>query len=373
MPGLERFGLKATALEEWVPWGGIVRPNIMKQKDNSLFAVIKYQPYTIDLNKINSKDIILWPFRRGWVLWSEHQHNEDADTNDFLVICWNSFYSKTSSYIGNTLDKKVEKKLIVDYFAAKAAKILADLRKYTQADFLEYQELMNFLSFSLSQGMNHPQMPDIPLYMDALLTDDIDIRFHANGIDINNQHLYLVSMLTPDKVTNIYSRLVHVTFRHSRRLVCFNKKEAEIDLNRYTRSWFPSRKVLRQAAITDIVSNYNGYYMDCFQFLLNDNDNVSFRNYFRAQLETIGYSFIEESYSLKEVFWGSIPGLFLANTRPPITGFHYLTDFLTGGDVKEKIIKKNILEDAKNNLIQTPIKVTDYIHVNNFGSTDGEQ
>ena len=38
--------------------------------------------------------------------------------------------------------------------------------------------------------------------------------------------------------------------------------------------------------------------------------------------------YILESFNLKEVFWGSLPGLYLANNVPPLIGFQHLEELL---------------------------------------------
>ena len=47
--------------------------------------------------------------------------------------------------------------------------------------------MMDFLSFTLSMGEHRAIMPDVPLYMDALLSQDIDFDFRANDIFINGK------------------------------------------------------------------------------------------------------------------------------------------------------------------------------------------
>ena len=74
--------------------------------------------------------------------------------------------------------------------------------------------------------------------------------------------------------------------------------------------------------------------------------------------------FAFESYNLKEYFWGSIPGLFLANVRPPVTGFSYLAEFL-GGRVKAKPKNQHILEDATSRLVETTVDLSQYIDIGN--------
>lgn len=360
MPSLKQFGLSSTAVEEWLPWGGIVEPIIMKQKDGSMFCIIEYQPYTVDLNEEEENPVPRWSFRRGWVIWSERQHIRDEEAHEYLVLLWNPFYSQTQKNVQNALRPKISKEKTVSYFKKESSIILKDLQQVTEARFLEYQEIMDVLSFALSHGDDHQEMPEVPLYMDALLSGDIKFEFGANDIYINEKRLFLVSLFSPEPVDKLYDSLIHLNYRHTRRLLLFNDKEAVKDLTKYTRTWFPSRKVLRKAALEDLLGNYNGYYMETFQFLLDDDTYDKFKRFFQNQLDVLGYSYIFESYNIKECFWGSIPGLFLANTRPPVMGFAYLAEFLHGY-IKELEDHTDILEDAKANLIPTSVDISDYL------------
>ena len=78
---------------------------------------------------------------------------------------------------------------------------------------------------------------------------------------------------------------------------------------------------------------------------------------------TSGYrKYVLKQKVLKEIFWGSLPGLYWANTKPPQVGFRFLTEFLTGGKIIEKEEKRDLLEDAKKSLIPTTVDVAAYIH-----------
>ena len=131
---------------------------------------------------------------------------------------------------------------------------------------------------------------------------------------------------------------------------------------RYTQTWFSGRKVLKNVALDGILKRYNGYYMDAFIFLL-DEDTENFTQYMEHTLDDREMNYIPESYFLKEVFWGSIPGLYWANTKPPMVGFDLLSEFLTGANVIEVDLKRNILEEAENNLIPTTVNVDDYFSI----------
>ena len=361
MARLDRFGVNTTDVAEYIPWGGIIRPHIMKQKNHSLLSVIEYKKFSLDLNETKISDLTTWGFRRGWTIWAEHQHQADTEGRDFLCICWNPFLSGgAKGTIINAMIPKLPAEKDIAYFSKQVSKILEDLRQFTDARFLTYQDLMDMLSFTLSYGMNRQEMPEVPLFMDALLTNDIDFRFGENHVYVNKHKIYIVSVLTPEDMTDIYQLLTHVTFRHTRRLLMFSQKEAGKDMKRYTESWFSGRKVLKNVAMKGILKRYNGYYMDAFLFALDD-DMENFREYMEDKLNDFGFSYIPEKYFLKEIFWGSIPGMYWAYSKPPLVGFDYLTEFLTGGVVVEQTNNLDILEEAENNLIPTTVNVSEYL------------
>lgn len=334
MATLNKYGLSSTAFEEWVPWGGIVVPFIMREKDGSMFSVIRYQPYTIE----RGSEQIDYPFRRGWVLWHEHQHTASTETpSEYLVVCWNPFIVKSSSYVQNALHDKIQIRETIDGFEKEIKLFLSELQKYTEAELLEYQELMDFLSFTVSFGEDHAEMPDIPLYMDALLTQNIDFKFGTNDIYINDKRLLVISATTPPPVAEFYSTLDDLTFRHVQRIELFSNKEATKDLRKYTSKWFPNRKIIRELALAGILGKYNGYYSEVFLFLVDTDDYEAVKSRVIGLFEDAECSYILESYNLKEVFWGTLSGLYLANARPPLVGFESLAEFL-GATITEKIV-----------------------------------
>ena len=77
MASVSQFGLKSTDIEEWIPWGGIVHPNVVRQKDGSLFGIIQYEVYDDDIDE----RIDVHELRRGWSIWMEHQHDASTDTD----------------------------------------------------------------------------------------------------------------------------------------------------------------------------------------------------------------------------------------------------------------------------------------------------
>lgn len=173
----------------------------MQQKGGSCFSVIEYEPYS---KNYLTKELGLPKFKRGWAVWNERQHTLKGD-KDFLVIFWNPFETKKNPYIENTLGEKVEKEKFLSYFDSEVEKIYHEFSKVTQTKLLEYQALMDFLSFSLSMEESTVKMPEISLYMDALLSQDVKFKFTANDIYVNDKKIIAVTLSNIDTCAEFYS------------------------------------------------------------------------------------------------------------------------------------------------------------------------
>lgn len=321
---LKESAINNTAVDEWLPWGGITRPAVMEQKDHSYFSVISYLPWYKQVfpNNVNFPELC-----RGWGLWSERQHTLKGDTH-YIVLFWNPFTEKNKSYVENTLGEKIDKDKTKDYFEQESQKFTKMIRQVTVARLLTYQEIMDFLSFSLSMGDNHADMPEDSSCMDVLLSQDIKFRFDANDIYINDKRVLIVTLPGLTEPNMLFDKFSKIPFRYVRRLLMFNPDEAKKDLNKYAGHWCSGRKTMLKRIEQDIISSINGYYYNGFIFHVPRQEYENFRSYITAELTKMEIPFIIENYNLKDVWWGSIAGNYLANITPPLVGFSSVTDLL---------------------------------------------
>ena len=321
---LKEFEVNNTAIEEWLSWGGITKPSIMQQKDGSCFSVIEYKPY--ERNYLTKK-IEMPEFRRGWSMWNERQHNFDGD-RDFIVICWNPFETKINPCIENTLGEKIKKENFLEYFEEEVKKIYDEISKVTEAKLLEYQELMNFLTFTLTMEEKEVKMPEVPLYMDALLSQDVKFEFKANDIYINGKRIFILTLPDFPDVWEIFEKLKRFKYRYVRRILLFDEKESEVELKKYYEKWCPNRKIMLEEIEKGILGDFNGYCWNGFIILLEETEVEIFQGYIKEYLEGKEISYLIEKYNLKDVWWGSLAGIFLANINPPLTGFKSFEEFI---------------------------------------------
>ena len=309
---------------EWLPWGGIVRPAIVRNKDYSFFGVISYGRPLPEIPPLE--------LPKGWSLWSEEQHRQ-GETKFFLVVAWNPFWSTLGDESENALKgRRVPRRKAPDYFAEELARISELVRKADPAcRVLEYQEIVDFLSFSLSFGENHIEMPDIPLYLDVALTEGLDIDFEENDIFILGKTLVVLSLPSCPRgglLDEIRGAFIDIPYRYVRRTLSMSEREAETEMKEYTKGWCSSRGYMRRAVMDGVFLPMSGYYSEELIFSLpEDTYGVSIR-YVRQVMENLCVPYILESFNLKDVWWGSLAGCFRANIRPLITGFGSLGDFL---------------------------------------------
>lgn len=348
MSFLKEFEQKDMAVEEGLAWGGITLSYVMQQKGGSCFSVIEYEPY-----RKNSlmKTLELPSFRRGWAVWNERQHTLQGDKN-FLVVFWNPFETQDTPYIENTLGEKVEKENFLHYFGSEVEKICKEFSKVTRTKLLEYEELMDFLSFSLSMEESAVKMPEVPLYMDALLSQDLNFKFKANNIYINGKKIIVVTLSDWSGVWEIFEQVKSIPYRYVRRILFFDERESEIELKKYVGKWCGGRKTMLEEIEKNILSKVNGYSWNGFIFQIEEKNAEEFCFNLESYLKTQEMSYVFEKYNLKDVWWGSLAGIFLANIVPPITGFKSLEEFIlhveeSKDNLRENKFKEILSEMAK--------------------------
>ena len=344
---LKEFDVDNLAVEEWLPWGGITLPQVMQQKDGSCFCVIEYEPYE---KNCLTKKLELPNFCRGWALWNERQHTTAGDKN-FLVVCWNPFKTKINPNIENTPGETVRKENFLEYFGAEVEKIRKELSKVTRARLLEYQELMNFLTFELTMDAREVQMPEVPLYMDALLSQDVHFEFRANDIYINGKKLLVLTLPTLPNAWEIFEKVKNFPYRYVRRILLFDEQESELEMKKYAGQWCSRRKIMLAEIEKEILTKLNGYCWNGFIFRLDETEYETFCDDAEEYLTRQQIPFVIEHYNLKDVWWGSLAGIFLANITPPLVGFDSVEEFLLHKE-KVKLARqehrfKQILEDME--------------------------
>lgn len=309
---------------EWLPWGGIIRPTVVRNKDYSFFGVISYHGFSSPVPPVE--------LPKGWSIWVEEQH-KGTETTYFFVVCWNPFWNTLTNESENALNgKKIQRRKAPDYFAEELSRIAEILQKFdSSCRVLEYQEIVDFLAFSLSFGENYVKLPEIPLYLDVILTEGLDITFEDNDLTIFNKIVVVLSLPTcprGDLLDTIRREFTDIPYRYVRRILCMNTNEAENKMKVYTKGWCSRRGYMKRAIMDGIMLPMSGYYNEQILFSLAEDSSDESLHYVRDFMDKLYIPYILEKFNLKDVWWGSLAGCFRANIRPIITSFDTLSDFL---------------------------------------------
>lgn len=325
---LKEFEIDDSAVDEGLPWGGLTLPHVMQQKGGSFFSVIEYAPYE---RTALTKNLVLPEFRRGWAVWNECQYTPAGD-RDFIILFWNPFETKAEPFLENALGKNIDKGGALKYFGELAENLCSELSKNTAAKLLTYQDLLDVLSFTLTLNAPSVAMPEVPLYMDALLSQDVRFKFKANDIYINGRRVLIATLPTLKSPWRLFDRIKNFSYRYVRRILLFSRSEAELDLKKYDGKWCPHRKVMLEAIEKNVLSEVNSYYYSGVIFHLEESEYESARRYLAETLTAAGEPCVFEKFNLKDVWWGSLPGVYLANVTPPIVGFGSFEEFILTKD-----------------------------------------
>ncbi|MBO6293946.1 MAG: hypothetical protein J6N51_17065 [Selenomonas sp.] len=349
---LQEYNVDITRFEEWIPWGGLTLPFAIENKDGSFVAIMEYEPYPYD-----APALPLPEFPRGWAIWVERQHFA-RESKDYIVFSWNPFKLNTGR-VKNTLGKPIKSQDCRRYFGKELKRLEEQIGKITKVRLLEYQELLDFLSFTLSFKPHTAEMPEIPMYLDVLMSQDLDLRFGDNDIGIGEEKFIVCSLLGMPELEKLFKGFNSVSYRHVRRMLCVNKIQADKLTKKYINGWCANRRYVKKGLMEGLTEgSFCGCYSEYFIFLFDDDNYKNFSEFMVKLLEKMQVCFRIESFRFKDIWWGSLPGIFRADVQYPIVYFQNL------GELLQKSTKEEIVvEEADPNAIT----VLRHLQGRNFG------
>lgn len=312
----KEYRLDNRSVADWLPWEGITHPCVVTNKDDSIFSVLSFRP-------LSGHSVRLPEVKNGWSIWCETQHWEEREQH-FLCVCWNPFFRLNGSIRNALREGTVYLRDMEGEFCSVMEGLCQSFPVESECRLLEYQELVDFMEFSLSMGGHIVEMPDTPVDLDALLSQDAGLRFRDNDIfrDDSRYFVYSLPGIVGDdgSLSSLLSSLSDFSWRDVRRMLLFGEPEAKKELARYTSRWCPGRKSILDKITEGLLSEMNGYFSHsvivCVPKARLREMEGFIDHLFRAAL----IPFIREEFNARDVWWGSLPGLFRANIRPPVVG-----------------------------------------------------
>lgn len=384
-------------LSDLLPWAALVGPGVILNKDGSFQKTLKFRGPDLDsateteLVSVSSRfNNVFKRLGSGWAIFGEarrelslmypqsdfpdqvsflideerrtsFEQNDHFESSYYLTLVYlppSDISNKLSAYfIENSSKAGVDYKSQLKLFGVEVERLLAllqgvlpEIRPLSDAETLTY--LHSTISFK-----SHPvRVPEIPMYLDAVLADTPLI----GGLEprLGNTRFTAISVLgfpgtsTPG-ILDTLNRLA-IEYRWMNRFLPLNKEEANKELTQYKRKWFSKRKGIvtllkelisgAESVMVDSDAENKAYDADAALQELAD-DEVSYGYYTatvivwaddQVRLDTktrgvekvinsLGFTTITESMNAVEAWLGAIPGHCRANVRRPILNTMNLT------------------------------------------------
>ena len=338
VPSWKEYNLENKAVWDWIVWEALTHESVLRNKDDSVFGVIRYTPFAEDEE---GDKIALPAFSQGWVMNIEEQHGEAGEAC-FLTLTWNPFLNLKGDKVENTLGESaaISLEAMEQHMYAVLDLLASRFPPQAQARILKYQEIIDYLAFSLTHGRLHVEMPSVPVDLDAALTADFHADFSQNLITYGEETFLVLTLpaflgAREETLRRIIEEMKHsaIPCRHVQRVLFFSEKEAEKEMARRDRMglWCKSRKYIKELIQAPLRGAFYGYYNNTLVALVKTKDYGKAVSYLRQLFYETQEFYVIENFNAKQRWWGTIPAHFRAGIVPPICAFQKLEDLLRAG------------------------------------------
>jgi len=394
MFSLAEYRRKAQSLADFLPWAALIAPGVVLNKDGSFQRTARFRGPDLDsatpaelVGAANRLNNALRRLGSGWAMFVEASRNQaqayphstfpdpvsalvDAErraqfeetgshfesayylTFVFLPPAEETARAEAWLYEGRTREAAVDAREIVKSFVDRTDRVLALTEGFVpEAAWLSDAETLTYLHACISTKRHHVRVPDIPMYLDAIVADQPLVGGLAPRL--SSSHLRILTIIGFPAATHpgILDELNRLAFpyRWSTRALCLDKTDAAKILSRIRRQWFAKRKsigaILKEvmtneasalldsdahnkaldadAALQELGADIAGEaYVTATLTVWDENAQVADEKLRLAEKVIQGRDFtcIAESVNAVEAWLGSLPGHVYANVRqPPIS------------------------------------------------------
>lgn len=334
VPSWKEYSLENKEVQDWVVWEALTHESVLRSKDDSVLGVIRYKPF----QRKEGAGISLPAFSQGWVMNIEEQHGEEGEAC-FLTLTWNPFLSLKGDKVENALGENAA--MSIDAMEQHMFSVLDTLASRfppeAEAKILKYQEIIDYLAFSLSHGRMYVEMPDVPVDLDVYLTQDFTANFSKNLITFGEETFLILTLpaflgAMEKTLRRIIEEMARggIPCRHVQRILFFDEKEARKEMERRDRMglWCRSRKYIKELIEAPLHGKFHGYYNNTLVALVKTENYARTVAYLRKLFYETQEFYIIENFNAKQRWWGTIPAHFRAGVAAPICAFQNLEDLL---------------------------------------------
>jgi len=311
---LEDYQHDYSKVYSWLSWGGLILPEVVRNKDGSLMGFIRYGQPTEATDEINLD------YPQGWGMWLDW-HYFAGDNTETLCLLWNPIRKHSNLPAVNLCDGINRGSEAEEEYFRKV--LMALSRKVPTCHVLKQEEILSYLQSTLEMQSCEVAMMEIPLYLDAVLSKDMDFKvYNPNGRDrnrltIRSKEIAVVSIkdrLREDKLDMVLKAFRQMDYRFCRRCFFMQEDNLQQELEKMTANWCPKRQSVRNYMLSKQAGS-GGMISDTLVFALDSAEVEEYHRYIREILEAVEVSFVMEDYNSKQCWWGTLPGMFRANGK----------------------------------------------------------
>ncbi|BAL83027.1 hypothetical protein SELR_13190 [Selenomonas ruminantium subsp. lactilytica TAM6421] len=312
---LEDYQHDYSKVYSWLSWGGLILPEVVRNKDGSLMGFIRYgQPAE------TTADEISLDYPKGWGMWLD-RHHFAGDNTETLCLLWNPI-RRGSNFPAVNLCEGIWRgsEAEEDYFR----KVLMELsRKVPGGLVLQREQILSYLQSTLEMQFCEVTMPEIPLYLDAVLSKDMEFKVYdphgrdRNRFTIRGKDIAVTSIkvsLQESKLDMVLKAFRQMDYRFCRRCLFMPEDNLRQELRKMTAKWCPKRQSVRDYMLSKQAGS-GGMISDTLVFALDSGVAEEYHRYIREILEAVEVPFVVEDYNSKQCWWGTLPGMFRANGK----------------------------------------------------------
>ena len=298
---------------------------------------IRYEVYADAADRSVPKTEPIQSFVKGWAIWVDLQHFGKTAVRT-VTLCWNPFVDKKSGKVLNALDEQDHIKNDTEtYFMTILERLRSDLSETVAARILEYEEVLSYLASAYSGEATVMQMYSPPLYLDAVLSRDVEFKIFGaesskkNALAINGREVTVVTPLGSPSMPImgiLCNAFRDFDYRLVKRFLFWDGDGAEKEMDAYMKKWCRGRSSVKEYMKKGLLRQFNGIYTNTFIFRFSEDERSEREAYIKSVLETLKLPHVFEDFNRKQCWWGTIPGCFRANKVAPIKGISQLGDLL---------------------------------------------
>ena len=208
---------------------------------------------------------------------------------------------------------------------------------------LRLGEVLAYLKTTLQMVPQEVSMPKVPLYLDAVLSMDMDMKIYApngedkNRLTIKGREIVLVTLkdsLRESRLSLILGAFCQMDYRFCRRVLLMQKEKLAGELKRLTKGWCRQRESIAEYLLSKQTGS-GGMASEMLIFAIEPEKLEVSQEYIRQVLEAVELPYVLEDYNRKQLWWGSLPGMFRAGGRVWPRRIESWEDFLMLGNLQQ--------------------------------------